>query len=56
MTEIGRVVLDNQELTRKLVTLGWDTLEVHANEGTNGLRWSLKEYARIGGYLNAEVK
>lgn len=52
MTEIGRVVLDNQELTRKLVALGWDTLEVHANEGSGGLRWELKKYAKLGGYLN----
>ena len=29
LIEIGRVVLDNEELTRKLITLGWDTLEVH---------------------------
>ena len=35
MTEIGRVILDNKELVRKLVALGWDTLEVHDNSGYN---------------------
>ena len=49
---IGRVVLDNEILTRKMISLGWDTLEVHANEGYNGAKWALKDYANIGGFLN----
>lgn len=52
MVEIGRVVLDNEELVRKLIALGWDTLEVHDNKGFNGLKWALKDHANIGGYLN----
>ena len=52
LIEIGRVVLDNDVLTRKLISLGWDTLEVHANEGYNGAKWALKDYANMGGYLN----
>lgn len=52
LIEIGRVVLDNEELTRKLISLGWDTLEVHANEGYKGVKWALKDYANIGGFLN----
>ena len=52
LIEIGRVVLDNEELTRKLIALDWDTLEVHANEGYNGAKWALKNYANIGGFLN----
>lgn len=51
MIEIGKVVLDNEELVRKLIALGWDTLEVHDNQGFNGLKWALKNYANIGGYL-----
>jgi hypothetical protein len=51
LIEIGRVVLDDEELTRKLITLGWDTLEVHSNKGFTGAKWALKEYARIGGFL-----
>jgi hypothetical protein len=51
LIEIGRVVLDNGELVRKLISLGWDTLEVHANEGYNGAKWCLSEHANIGGFL-----
>lgn len=52
LVEIGRVVLDNEELIRKLISLGWDTLEVHSNEGYNGVKWALKEHANIGGFLS----
>lgn len=52
LREIGGVVLDNDELVRKLISLGWDTLEIHSNEGNLGLKWSLKEYAKLGGFLN----
>ena len=52
LVEIGRVVLDNEELVKKLIALGWDTLEVHANEGYNGVKWPLKDFANIGGHLN----
>jgi hypothetical protein len=52
LVEIGRVVLDNAELVRKLIALGWDTLEVHSNEGFKGVKWPLKDFANIGGYLN----
>lgn len=51
LIEIGRVVLDNEELTRKMISLGWDTLEVHANQGYNGAKWALKDHANIGGFL-----
>lgn len=51
LIEIGRVVLDNEELVRKLISLGWDTLEVHANQGYNGAKWALKDFANIGGVL-----
>ena len=52
LIEIGKVVLDNENLTRKLISLGWDTLEVHSNEGYNGVKWALKDHANIGGFLN----
>lgn len=52
LIEIGRVVLDNEELTRRMISLGWDTLEVHSNEGYNGAKWALKDFANIGGFLN----
>lgn len=52
LLEIGDVVLENDALVRKLVSLGWDTLEVHSNNGSLGIKWPLKKYTRIGGMLN----
>jgi hypothetical protein len=51
LVEIGKTILNNEELTRKLVTLGWDTLEIHANEGNNGVKWSLKKFIKFGKVL-----
>jgi hypothetical protein len=48
---LSEVVLDNQELVRKLISLGWDTLEVHDNAGYNGIKWKLTDYSGIGGML-----
>ena len=52
LIEIGKIVLDNELLVRKLISLGWDTLEVQDNKGIKGCKWSLKEYAKIGGFLS----
>jgi len=52
LIEIGKIILDNEQLVRKLISLGWDTLEVGDNNGINGCKWALKEYAKIGGLLN----
>lgn len=52
LIEIGRVILDNEVLTRRLISLGWDTLEVHSNKGYIGLKWPLKDFANLGGHLN----
>ncbi len=52
LIEFAHIVLDNEELVRNLVTLGWDTLEVHDNEGFKGVKYPLKEHMNIGGYLN----
>ena len=51
LVEIGKVVLDNEMLVRKLVSLGWDTLEVHDVKGFQGCKWALKNYAKIGGFI-----
>jgi hypothetical protein len=40
-------VLENKELVRRLVALGWDTLEVHDNQGCFGCKWELINYAKI---------
>lgn len=51
LIEIGKVVLDNDELVRKLISLGWDTLEVHDLKGFQGYKWALKDFAKIGGFI-----
>jgi len=49
---IGEIILNNENLVRKLISLGWDTLEVHDNMGNKGLQWPLERYANIGGILH----
>jgi len=48
---IGQVILSNEMLVRRLVVLGWDTLEIHSDHGAYGCRWRLAEYANIGKFL-----
>lgn len=52
MNLIGNIILNNEFLVRKLISLGWDTLEVHDNMGKKGLQWQLENHARIGGMLH----
>jgi hypothetical protein len=52
LIEVGKIILDNDILVRKLISLGWDTLEVEDNKGNTGCKWCLSEYANIGGLLN----
>lgn len=44
---IGNVILDDKVLVRKLVVLGFDTLEIHADKGSYGCRWQLKDYLSL---------
>ena len=46
--EIGKVVLNNQTLSRQLYVLGWDTLEVIDMKTSKGCRWALKEFVKLG--------
>ncbi|GHT10719.1 hypothetical protein AGMMS4956_02590 [Bacteroidia bacterium] len=45
---IGEVILNDGALARRLVVLGWDTLEVHGDEGNYGCRWQLRDYVALG--------
>lgn len=45
---IGEVILANDVLVRRLVVLGFDTLEVHSDVGKCGYRWKLNDYIMIG--------
>lgn len=52
LIQIAEIVLTNDMLVRKLVALGWDTLEVHDTGGHVGLKYPLKKFIGIQGYLN----
>ena len=41
---IGKVILADSVLVRKLIVLGFDTLEIHGDAGKYGCRWQLKDY------------
>lgn len=44
LIHIGKVILDNSVLVRRLVVLGWDTLEIHGDAGQYGCRFQLKDF------------
>lgn len=44
---IGKVILSDEVLIRKLVVLGWDTLEIHGDANRFGCRWQLKDYLSL---------
>jgi hypothetical protein len=41
---IGNIILANELLVRRLIVLGWDTLEVHGSKGMYGCKWKLTDY------------
>lgn len=47
LMKIGKVVLSDDVLVRRLVVLGWDTLEVHADKGSYGVRFQLKDHIAL---------
>ena len=47
LISIGNAVLNDDVLVRRLVVLGWDTLEVHGDVGNFGCRWQLKDYLEL---------
>lgn len=47
LKDVGLTVLQNPELSRQLVVLGFDTLEVQANVGQFGLKWELKDFMML---------
>lgn len=44
MLFIGRTILSNDQLVRRLVVLGWDTLEICGSNTTSGCKWKLADY------------
>lgn len=41
---IGRIILYNNQLVRRVVTLGWDTLEVYDTANNKGVQWAFKDF------------
>lgn len=41
---LGNIILSNELLVRRLIVLGWDTLEVHGSRGIYGCKWKLTDY------------
>lgn len=48
LIDIGNAILNDDLLVRRLVVLGWDTLEVHGDMGIFGCRWQLRDYLQLG--------
>ena len=47
LVEIGNTILADPTLVRKLVVLGFDTLEVQCDSGQYGCMWQLKDHIAI---------
>lgn len=44
---LGASILADDVLVRRMVVLGWDTLEVHSDGGSYGSRWQLKDFIML---------
>lgn len=47
LLHIGEVILNDDVLVRRLIVLGWDTLEIHGDKGNYGCRWQLKDFIAL---------
>ena len=48
----GKVILNDSVLVRRLVVLGFDTIEIHGDAGAYGCRWQLKDYIPLPNFNN----
>lgn len=44
---IGRIILYNNQLVRRIVILGWDTLEVYDAANKRGVQWAFKDFISL---------
>lgn len=44
LISIGRIILNNNQLARRIVILGWDTLEVYDATNKKGIQWAFKDF------------
>ena len=47
LLDLGKTIIDDSVLVRRLVVLGFDTLEIHCDIGTYGCKWQLKDYLAL---------
>lgn len=47
LVNIGSAIMSDSTLVRKLVVLGFDTLEVHGDVGSYGCRWQLTDFMQL---------
>ena len=52
LIHIGKVILNDSVLVRRLVVLGFDTIEIHGDAGAYGCRWQLKDYIPLPNFNN----
>jgi nicotinamidase-related amidase len=47
LVQIGKVILADDVLIRKLVVLGFDTLEICGDVGSYGCKWQLRDHLQL---------
>lgn len=47
LLNVGRIILNNSELVRRIIVLGWDTLEVYDAKTKVGVQWALKDFMNL---------
>ena len=47
LIKIGETIISDRVLVRKLVVLGFDTLEVCGDVGVYGCRWQIKDFLQL---------
>ena len=45
---LGDALLADSALVRRLVVLGWDTLEIQCDYGNYGCKWQLRDFLTLG--------
>lgn len=46
--EIGQIIVGDPATVRLMISLGWDTLEVHPSGSSSGMQWQLFNVLTIG--------
>jgi hypothetical protein len=47
LIKIAKVVMSDEVFVRRLIVLGWDTLEVQTDSGNYGVRFQLKDHLAL---------